>query len=158
MPSPVRDPGLARLERDLASAEFDSGVDAGLWRLVSLDWPVLVVAITAGDDRELGMRLDVDGYPVTAPAGQPWDLARNTPLSVQRWPTGRTAETVFHRDWSPQNGNAPYLACDRRGLMAHPNWAGERPERAWNPNRTITFYLAEIHRELGNARLPDGHQ
>jgi hypothetical protein len=36
-----------------------------------LAWPTLTVAITTGDDAELGMRLAVDGYPVKAPAGQP---------------------------------------------------------------------------------------
>ncbi|MEO3810788.1 hypothetical protein ABGB17_17450 [Sphaerisporangium sp. B11E5] len=147
-----------RLECDLASAEFDSGVDAGLWRLVRLDWPTLVVAIVAGDDRELGMHLNVEGYPATAPAGQPWDLDKNAPLPTDRWPTGGTAELVFRRDWSSSQGNAPYLACDRQGLLTHGNWMAERSDRAWNPTRTITFYLTEIHRELRNASLPDGHR
>ncbi|WP_434781155.1 DUF7665 family protein, partial [Amycolatopsis kentuckyensis] len=43
------DPGKRRLERDLVSPRFDSGVDAGSWRLISLDWPYLFVAVTAGD-------------------------------------------------------------------------------------------------------------
>jgi len=154
MPEPVNDPCQVRLERHLRSSEFESGVAAGLWRLVSLDWPYLIVTITAGDGNELGMRLHIDGYPSKAPAGQPWDIVQDMPLPVSRWPTGGTAFQIFRSDWSVQNGNAPYMACDRVGLGTHPDWATQHPHRAWNPGRTITFYLREIHHELRAARLP----
>jgi hypothetical protein len=144
---------MLRLERDLASPRFESGVDAGSWRLISLNWPYLTVAITAGDGHELGMRLLVDDYPGQAPAGQPWDLATDGPLSASRWPTGGMAPAVFRRDWSVQNGNAPYMACDRRALVDHP-WATQHPERAWNPSRSIEFYLEQVHHELSTATIP----
>uniref|UniRef100_UPI001ABF84BB DUF7665 family protein n=1 Tax=Amycolatopsis kentuckyensis TaxID=218823 RepID=UPI001ABF84BB len=108
---------------------------------------------TAGDGHELGMRLLVDGYPGQAPAGQPWDLAAGAPLPPTGWPTGGMTALVFRRDWSPQNGNAPYLACDRRALVGHP-WATQHPERAWNPARSIEFYLEQIHHELTAATMP----
>jgi hypothetical protein len=148
------DPCRARLERDLASSRFDSGVEAGAWRLVSLTWPSLTVAITAADGHELGMRLLVDGYPGVAPAGQPWDLARDIALPRSRWPTGGSATMVFRSDWSPGNSNAPYLPCDRVALATHPNWATQHPERAWNSGRTIVFYLEQIHHELRAASIP----
>lgn len=148
------DPGKRRLERDVVSPRFESGVEAGSWRLISLAWPYLTVAITAGDGHELGMRLLVDGYPGQAPAGQPWDLATDTPLPPSRWPTGGMTAFVFRReDWSIQNGNAPYLACDRRALAGH-QWGSQHPERAWNPNRSIEFYLEQIHHELSAATIP----
>jgi hypothetical protein len=151
---PGGDPCLRRLCLHLQAADVESGVAAGLWRIVDLTWPVLTVAITVGDGGQLGIRLAVDDYPVKAPAGQPWDLDTDAPLPVGRWPvTGRNPE-VFRPDWSPGNGNAPYLACDRTGLATHAQWAIQYPERAWNPNRTIGFYLRELHRELAPAKSP----
>jgi hypothetical protein len=154
MPEPDADPARLRLEADLASGDFQAGADAGLWRLVSLTWPHLMVAITAANGSELGMRIVADGYPRLAPGGQPWDLQADAPLPVCRWPAGGSAALVFRADWSVQNKNAPYLACDRTGLATHPAWAAQHPDRAWHPGRTIAFYLREIHRELQAAALP----
>lgn len=151
---PGIDPIRRRVERDLVAADFELGVDAGLWRDATLIWPHLTVTIIAGDGNEFGMRLALDGYPATAPAGQPWDLQEDCPLSPACWPTGGTAPQVFRHDWSIQNGNAPYMACDRIGLATHPNWATDNPERAWHAGRTIAFYLSEIHHELRGATIP----
>lgn len=154
MSEPGVEPAALRLERDLAAGDFEIGVDAGLWRLVSLNWPALTVAVTAGDGNQLGLRIVTDGYPSLAPGGQPWDLERDSPLPVSRWPSGGTAAQIFRPEWSPQNSNAPYMACDRSALASHPRWAIDHPDRAWNRSRTITFYLREIHRELRAATLP----
>lgn len=149
------DPSLSRLEQDLRGAGVEAGAAAGQWRIVALDWPFLFVAIVAGDGNELGMRLRVDSYPALAPAGQPWDLGPDCALPYERWPTGGTAPQVFRAaDWSRANGDAPYLACDRAGLKAHPEWASNHPARAWNAGRTIAFYLQEIHFELRGATVP----
>lgn len=148
------DPTRLRLDRDLGSDDFQGGVSAGMWRVVSLDWPALVVAITAGDGNEVGMRLLVDGYPVQPPAGQPWHLQDSALLPQEFWPISTLAVATFRKDWSPANGNAPYAACDRVGLSTHPDWATNNPERAWNPGRTIAFYLSEMHRELQCASVP----
>ena len=148
-PSPDR----VRLEQDLITAEFDAGVRAGQWRLAELRWPALFVGVTVGAVGELGLRLAVDGYPALAPAGQPWDLDRDGPLPAARWPTSGVGVEVFRLDWSIQNGNAPYLACDRIPLQSHPGWLVEDPPRAWHANRTVTFYLSELWRELQAATL-----
>lgn len=152
--SAADDPSRRRLEHDLALDEFDSGVSAGMWRVVSLDWPELVVAITAGDGNEVGMRLNLDGYPAAAPAGRPWDLKHFALLAPELWPVSILAVATFRQDWSVGNGGAPYLACDRVALSGHPDWATAHPDRAWNPGRTITFYLREMHRELQCASVP----
>jgi hypothetical protein len=154
MSAPGVNPAHLRLDRDLLASDVESGVTAGFWRIIELSWPYLFVAVTAGDGHELGMRLAVDGYPAIAPAGQPWDLDTGSPLPMPLWPTGGTASQVFRHDWSPGNGNAPYMACDRVGLATHPDWANAHPQRAWNPGRTIAFYLREIHHELRGATLP----
>jgi hypothetical protein len=153
-PEPGADPARLRLERDLASGDFQAGADAGLWRLASLTWPYLTMAIAADDGGELGMRIIADDYPRLAPGGQPWDLHADAPLPTCRWPASGSAGLVFRADWSVQNNNAPYMACDRTGLATHPHWATQHPDRAWNPGRTIMFYLREIHRELQTAVLP----
>jgi len=147
-------PALQRLERDLADGAVDGGVAAGMWRVMSLDWPELLVAVTLGDGNELGVRILVDGYPAQPPSGQPWDLESSAALPVAQWPLSALAVPTFRRDWSPSNGNAPYLACDRIGLNTHPGWATECPDRAWNPGRRIGFYLTELYRGLQDARLP----
>lgn len=155
MTTPAADPAQRRLERDLDAADFESGVAAGMWRSLKLDWPHLFVAITAGDGHELGMRLLVDSYTALAPAGQPWDLNTDCPLPPALWPTGGTAPQIFRAaDWSVANGNAPYMACDRVGLSTHPDWASVNAARAWSATRTIAFYLREVHHELRCATLP----
>ncbi|MET7971254.1 hypothetical protein [Micromonospora sp. NPDC005305] len=151
---PGGDPNLRRLRRHLLAADVEAGAAAGSWRIVDLNWPILLVAIAIDDDAELGMRLDVQDYPVRAPAGQPWNLATNMPLATADWPVSGQNPEVFRHDWSPGNNNGPYLACDQAGIASHPNWALERPERCWNPTRTIGFYLRELHRELAYARMP----
>ncbi len=154
MPEPGAGPAQQRIERDLHSADFDSGVRAGLWQQAVLRWPHLTAVVTAGDGRQLGLRIAVDDYPALAPGGRLWDLDRDVPLPPARWPAGGSAAQVFRPDWPNSTSPAPYIACDREGLAAHPNWADEHPGRAWNPRRTIAFYLRQIHHELRAAKLP----
>jgi hypothetical protein len=44
------------------------------------------------------MRLDVNGYPLQAPAGQPWNLTMDTPLPVAEWPVSGQNPEVFRPD------------------------------------------------------------
>lgn len=150
---PVFDPCRRRFEDDLLGADVAAGLAAGLWRITGYAWPHVQVAFTAGDGNEFGMRLLVDGYPALAPAGQPWDLKANTLLPVDRWPVGGTAPQIFRKDWSVANSYAPYMACDRIALNGHP-WATANPDRAWNPTRTLAFYLQQVHHELRAATIP----
>lgn len=148
------DPCRDLLRRQLRSAEVENGMAAGMWRVVELAWPVLYVSVAVGESGELGLRLALDGYPVQAPAGQPWDLTRACLLTVEQWPTSGRSPEVFRPDWSPHNGYGPYLACDRAGLTTHPDWASTYPDRAWHRTRSIGFYLQQMHRELEFATLP----
>lgn len=148
------DPCLRRLLQDLAAAPVQAGVAAGMWRVVEVDFPTLTVTVSLGSGQEMGLRLAVDSYPLAAPAGQPWDLAGDCPLPQDRWPVSGRAPEVFRTDWSPDNGNSPYLACDRNALASHNTWPAQSPDRCWDGSRTIGFYLAELHRELGDAWMP----
>ncbi|GAB3039689.1 hypothetical protein GCM10027052_20060 [Parafrigoribacterium mesophilum] len=147
-------PNELRLRRDLASPAFDDGVAAGHWRLIDLTWPTLTVAVSAGTG-ELVIKIDTDGYPAVPPYGITWDLGRNAPLDARRWPRGSGAEQTYKAGWYEPSVNAIYLACDRAALRVHPEWATSYPERTWNPSRTITFYLGELHRDLAVATIPE---
>lgn len=140
-------PHERRLRADLEAPAFQAGAVAGAWRLVSVTWPTVLFALPVGGV-QLGLRVDVEGYPSAAPAGQPWDLQTDRALPAERWPEIGAETRPFRRDWSVGNGNAPYIAADRVPLASHPNWAAEHPERAWHSGRDIAFYLSEIAREL----------
>lgn len=146
-------PNELRLRGDLASTAFEDGVSAGHWRLIDLTWPALTVAICAGAG-ELVVRIDVDGYPAVPPYGTTWDLGLNAPLAPALWPRGPGTEQTYKKGWYAPSDNAIYLACDRAALQAHPDWATRYRERAWNPARTIPFYLNELHRDLAAATIP----
>jgi hypothetical protein len=152
--SAEKPPERLRLERDLEAEDFEAGIAAGLWRIENYEWPILDVALTAGDGHELGMRLEVDDYPRLAPGGQLWDHADDSPLQQDRWPVGACAPQVFKEGWAPQGRMAPYMACDRHTLASKPEWSSQYPDRAWNPSRSITFYLSEVSFELREAELP----
>lgn len=153
----MSDPDERAFRAGLEAASFQAGVEAGSWRLVSLAWPDAVFAITGGDGIPLGVRVNADGYPAVAPAGQPWDLDTNSSLPPHRWPEIGAVTRPFRRDWSaaPGNGNAPYIAADRVPLASHPEWAANHPERAWHSSRDVAFYLAEIVRELRGTHTPE---
>jgi len=148
-------PNEVQLRADLAGEAFLAGVRAGRWRNPVLDWPVLYVEVAVGDLDFMTMRLQVDGYPLRAPHGQPWDSDLAAPLSPARWPIGGNAGRVFRVDWSLGNQNAPYLACERVALSTHANWVTDHPERSWNASRSIDFYLGEVATELADSSLPN---
>lgn len=56
-------PDERMLRLHLESGRFRSGVAAGWWRLVSLDWPYVVMGITARDSVEYGFRFQCADYP-----------------------------------------------------------------------------------------------
>lgn len=148
-------PSEVRLRSDLRGEAVAAGQLAGKWRQPLIEWPVLLVEVAVGDHEFVLLRLLVDGYPARAPGGQLWAASSQSPLPVAMWPTGGTSAKVFRPDWSPANQGAPYLPCDRTGLITHPEWAHADPDRTWNASRTIAFYLDQIYGELTEAHLPD---
>ena len=145
------DPAEAAAGADLALARMHAAADDGRFAVVSYHHPVALGWVAVGTER-LGLRLDLAGYPGAAPAGQPWDLATTTPLEVTRWPAG--GRPVFRRDWSPANGNAPYIGVDRIALASHPHWQNELPGRIWTRGMTVYDYLSALHEALSLSRMP----
>lgn len=136
----------------LQAAEFREGVARGRWRVVSFDWPHLVVAIRAArrpdSVTEVALRMDLTGYPQQAPTSTPWDLETNSQLAAHRRPRGEFASHVFRFDW--ENGRALYAPYDRAALPGHPSWSTQHPADVWTPQRTLSFILDRVHRLLND--------
>ena len=112
--------GCERLREDLLAADVENGVAAGSWRVIDLSWPILTVAIAVGDETELGMRLDVQGYPLQAPAGQPWNLATNTPLPMTM--PRLSVPLASRQHWSSMTTLSPMaILCGWRSVTLAPN-------------------------------------
>jgi hypothetical protein len=146
------DPAESAVSADLEQAQMHAADDDGRFAVVSYQHPIAVGWVAVGDGR-LGLRLDLTGYPGSAPAGQPWNLATSSSLEVALWPVG--GRPVFRPDWSPGNGNGPYIGVDRIALAGHPNWRNELPGRVWTSTMTIYDYLAALHEALSLSRLPN---
>ncbi len=145
-------PDERALRSALESAAFQSGVDGGRWRLVSLDWPIGIFAVSAAErgnaPLEYGLRIDLPGYPQQAPTATPWDLDLDVQLVPDDRPKGDRVGHVFRTDWN--DGRALYAPWDRGGLGAHAEWAREHPANAWRAGRDLAFFLSRVH-ELLNA-------
>lgn len=125
---------------------FLAGVDAAMWRLVSLDWPNAMIAVAAaGGVSEVGLRFTLDGYPHMLPTAAPWDLDQDRPLDPSRWPQGRRASKIFNPGW---NAGALYFPMDRMALLGHEAWLTQFPGAAWDPRGGITQYLLLIYTVL----------
>jgi hypothetical protein len=137
----------------MARGSFVRGVELGHWHLVSLNWPIAIIAITAVA-REKGpdwfaLRFDLTGYPSSPPTSRPWSKQASQPLEPGAWPTGvRRVAAVFNPGWN--NGIALYLPCDRVAAAGHTNWTAEYPYWIWSPTDTIVKYLRIVH-ELLNS-------
>lgn len=134
----------------IESGRFLRGVANHRWRLLSVQWPVAILAVSAADrptaPTEYAFRLDVSGYPQQAPTARLWDGDSDTPLPTASRPTGvpgSSVERAFRTDWN--GGNALYLPCDRVALQSHPAWAAQHPDLYWTPSRDISFFLRILH-------------
>jgi len=76
--------------KHLARGRFQSGVDQGLWRLLSISWPEIFIALRQKEHRgrceEALVRLGLKSYPQRAPIVQLWDGDRLTKVEPEDWP------------------------------------------------------------------------
>jgi hypothetical protein len=147
-------PARLLLEADLAAPHFRCGEVEGRWRLISVDWPHAVIAVSAtplpGAPSEYAFRFECTGYRQRAATAMPWDPNTNTRLPFARWPTGRSiVASVFRPEF--KNGDCLYLPCDRMAFDGHTNWPNEYPSRLWQPSRGIVCYLEQIHDLLNQS-------
>jgi len=152
----MSDPEIGSDERvfryHLEQGAFKSGVAKGKWRLIKVDWPNVLIAVSAakreGAPDEFVFRFNLPGYPTSLPNAQPWSLEENSGLPAARWPTGRNrVPAAFNPSW---NSAALYLPCDRLAIGGHEGWLLAHPHLAWSSSDDITKYLNIIY-ELLNS-------
>jgi hypothetical protein len=144
-------PDERALAADLAGARFRDGASRGFWRVLSLEWPFLLVAVSAaprsGAPGEFVLKIECSGYPTQAPTACPWDTETNAVLPAEKRPKGERAEQVFRSDW--ENGRALYAPWDRVALSGHSEWPARHARSMWHAHRDITFFLTNVY-ELVN--------
>jgi hypothetical protein len=152
MTSVMTTPDERALLEHLRGGRFIAGVAAGRWRLISVAWPVMLVAVSAaaraGSPSEFVLRLELTGYPHAAPTGGLWDRANESSLPAEQRPKGVRAAQLFRTDGWIGGATAMYAPWDRVGLQAHPDWAQVHRLRAWSPARDLSFLLANVHEVL----------
>ena len=150
MSEELQSPDQRMLRLHLESGRFRAGVVAGRWRLVSLEWPHVVIGVNARDGVEYGFRFHCTDYPHTAVTAQPWDIENNTRLPAEKWPTGQDRFSLaFNPGW--KGGTCLYLPCDRQSIEGHENWRNEHPALLWDPKKGICKYLGIIHELLNST-------
>jgi hypothetical protein len=143
-------PDEAALRRDLASGRFVLGVVGRRWRLISYQWPHVIIAVRAADNVEYGLRFECRNYPQLAVTAQPWDFAADKPLATELWPTGQSRiPLAFNPGW--KGGICLYLPCDRLSIEGHEGWRVQHPALLWEPSKGICKYLSIVHQMLNAA-------
>lgn len=134
----------------IAKGPFLSGVERGRWRLISIDWPHAIIAVSAAPREnglaEYALRFELSDYPQSGPTAQPWNVEKNIPLESEKRPCGKSRVSLAFRD-----GPALYLPCDRKSIEGHENWRMQHPSMIWSPDGDITQYLRIVY-ELLNSR------
>lgn len=135
---------------DVGRPEFRLGEVEGRWKLVSITWPIVIVAVVARDGREVALRFRCDGFPTALPTACPWDIARDAPLAHAAWPKSKGGRlgAVFNPGW--KKGSALYLPCDREAIEGHDQWRTQLPSKIWRPADGIVQYLELVHALLNS--------
>ena len=148
-----RTPDERTFREHVAGGAFRRGAARGRWRLVRIDWPHAVIAVSAatrsGSPSEYGFRFELSNYPQLTPTAEPWEQTHDRPLEASRWPTGRSrVAAAFNPGW---NAHAIYIPCDRLAIQGHDAWLSQHPSMIWRPTGDITQYLAIIYELLNSG-------
>lgn len=143
-------PDQRALEDHLRAARFQAGVEGDRWRLISLTWPIAMIAVSAAErpegPKEFVLKFELSGYPAVGPTACPWDLDGDVILPAAKRPKGARVGHIFRTDW--ENGEALYGPWDRRAADGHQDWPAKYPRYIWNARRDLTFYLTNVHDAL----------
>jgi len=148
----IADPSAARVAADLEELRFLNGCDAGRWRILSFNFPILLFAVSAtepdGKLSEYCFRAELSNFPAQAPMVQIWAPAANAPLAPTLRPKGGARVEKTFQCWS---SDTVYRPWDRM-TGPHIN-ATNFPQLAWRPERRLSFIFEDIHGILhSNAR------
>lgn len=140
------------LRDDLEQGAFMAGFDRGYWKLLDLRFPDSTISVAAAPrpdgPADFTLRFDFAGYP-EAPTARLWDLATDTPLSVDRWPAGGPRlMAAFNPGWKT---DALYIPVDRVALQGHEAWLTRYARHIWDPAGDLTQYLRLVHGMLNDS-------
>ncbi|MCC7302470.1 MAG: hypothetical protein IT233_07505 [Bacteroidia bacterium] len=151
-------PDLQLFNTHVEEAEFQIGVDNGMWGIVDDNpqrptWPYVIIWVQASPKPNAPnmyyFRFELSGYSASAPTACPWDIDGNQRLPDNLWPKGnKFVSSVFRPSWNP---NALYAPCDRLAMGGHGDWQARHPELWWQPTFKIDKYLHFLHRLLNSA-------
>ena len=149
----ITDPSIARIAADLKEGGLLSGCNAGRWRIISNEFPILDFAISAtepdGTASEYGFRAELSNYPGQAPMVQIWDHEKNAPLAVDRRPKGGARVKKTFQNWEKDTVYRPW----DRMTGPHNKNAVTFPDLAWHPERRLVFIFEDLYGILNsNAR------
>jgi hypothetical protein len=149
-------PAEKAVEADIASARFRVGAIRGQWRKISLDFPVLIVAVQAiepdGRSSEYFFRFELTGYPGMAPEVKIWDCNTATVLAPDKRPKGSSRVTEAFKSWGSETVYRPW----DRYAGPHNNWTTSHPDLAWHSGRDLAFILEDLHGLLTSNAVAHG--
>ena len=143
-------PDERALLAEVASPRFELGEALGHWRLISAQWPVVILEVTAIDQRAFAFRFECTGYPANRSDVAIWDAEKNTPLVANRRPVMLDPyQLVFRYDW--ENGTHLYHPMERHAFTTHNGWSNELRFKLWIPARGLTQWCHELHGILNSS-------
>jgi hypothetical protein len=130
---------------DLNSARFRAGVKQGRWHVVSQNFPLLYVAVSAtepgGAKSEYFFQFELTNFPGQAPEVYIWDVAENCLLPVAKRPKGPPRTVEAFKDWGSKTVYRPW----ERRAAAHNNWVSTYQKFLWHPKRDLAFAMEDLH-------------
>lgn len=140
-------PDERALVGQLQSTRFLAGVDEGRWRIVSLDFPMIVVRINACDLDgvhcvSMEFQLVCDDFPAKAPFVQRWDYVNNSRPPA---PDGPPGVKDALKDWTHKGKHGGVYRAWQRYASVHNNWAAKRPDEAWRRDRPLVFIMEQLY-------------
>ena len=140
----------------MAAGPFKRGIRRGDWRVLSFEFPVLLISIRylgpGGQSGEIAVRFILTNYPIEAPIADAWDPVAGALLPVQDRPAWNNQVREAFKTWNPRPGvwKAMYRAWER-DCGAHNNWIQTYPNLVWNSTREITFALRDLSDVLNSS-------
>ena len=140
----------------LQRSRFQAGIDKRLWRLISIDWPFVVIALRAerkDSVTEQCVRFRLDTYPVVVPTIELWDQEHQRIIPCREWPAWFTefvagaCPNLVVLDPLPYSTEVLALSLSIAALRK------QNVGNSWNPGADITQCLAPLINHFLNRDL-----
>lgn len=151
MDEAILDGDRLSLEAHMAKPGFKAGIEEGRWKVLGGTFPDLYVRIFGKDHFSgsictMDFRLLCDGFPVTAPFVENWNMetkCRPEPPSADRAPVG-VVDAL--KTWNENGvGYAGVYRPWQRYAAMHNGWAQLRPDLAWHRHRELSFIMEQLY-------------